>query len=132
MTARRWYRGLAAAAVLLAACVGTPSSPGATVTAFVTPVLAEPAPATASAATSPTATAAPALPTLTPALPTLTPALPTVAPATAAASAAATASPSAAAVDPLTGLAVADPAVLNRRPLALKIPEFPRRVRPQW
>jgi hypothetical protein len=38
----------------------------------------------------------------------------------------------AAAVDPLTGLAVADPAVLDRRPLALKIAEFPRRVRPQY
>ncbi len=34
-------------------------------------------------------------------------------------------------IDPLTGLQVADPAVLNRRPLAVKVSEFPRRVRPQ-
>jgi Protein of unknown function (DUF3048) N-terminal domain/Protein of unknown function (DUF3048) C-terminal domain len=34
-------------------------------------------------------------------------------------------------VDPLTGLQVADPALLNRRPLAIKVSEFPRRVRPQ-
>ena len=34
-------------------------------------------------------------------------------------------------VDPLTGLQVADASVLNRRPLAVKVSEFPRRVRPQ-
>jgi hypothetical protein len=34
-------------------------------------------------------------------------------------------------VDPLTGLQVADATVLNRRPLAIKVSEFPRRVRPQ-
>jgi hypothetical protein len=34
-------------------------------------------------------------------------------------------------VDPLTGLEVADPALLARRPLAVKVSEFPRRVRPQ-
>src|SRR5579859_3061953 len=34
-------------------------------------------------------------------------------------------------VDPLTGLEVADPTLLNRRPLAVKVSEFPRRVRPQ-
>ena len=34
-------------------------------------------------------------------------------------------------VNPLTGLTVADPAILNRRPLAVKVAEFPRRVRPQ-
>jgi hypothetical protein len=34
-------------------------------------------------------------------------------------------------VDPLTGLAVADANLLNRRPLAVKVSEFPRRVRPQ-
>ena len=34
-------------------------------------------------------------------------------------------------VDPLTGLEVADATLLNRRPLAVKVSEFPRRVRPQ-
>jgi len=35
-------------------------------------------------------------------------------------------------VDPLTGLKVADPALLERRPLAIKISNLPRSVRPQW
>jgi hypothetical protein len=35
-------------------------------------------------------------------------------------------------VDPLTGLPVADPAVLERRPMAIKVTNFPRSVRPQW
>ena len=34
-------------------------------------------------------------------------------------------------VNPLTGLVVSDPAVLERRPMAIKITNFPRRVRPQ-
>jgi hypothetical protein len=34
-------------------------------------------------------------------------------------------------VNPLTGLQVADPGVLERRPLAVKVSQFPRRVRPQ-
>lgn len=34
-------------------------------------------------------------------------------------------------VNPLTGLPVADAAVLDRRPLAIKVSQFPRRVRPQ-
>lgn len=34
-------------------------------------------------------------------------------------------------VNPLTGLVVANPDVLERRPLAVKVSEFPRRVRPQ-
>jgi hypothetical protein len=35
-------------------------------------------------------------------------------------------------VNPLTGLKVSDPQVLERRPLAIKVSEFPRRVRPQF
>lgn len=35
-------------------------------------------------------------------------------------------------VDPLTGLTASDPNLLNRRPLAIKITNFPRHVRPQW
>src|SRR4029077_10322240 len=34
-------------------------------------------------------------------------------------------------VAPLAGLAVSAPSVPNRRPLAVKVSEFPRRVRPQ-
>ncbi len=34
--------------------------------------------------------------------------------------------------NPLTGLPVTDPELLNRRPLAIKITNFPRDVRPQW
>jgi hypothetical protein len=35
-------------------------------------------------------------------------------------------------VDPLTGLKVADPALLNRRPMVIKVSNLPRTVRPQW
>jgi hypothetical protein len=37
-----------------------------------------------------------------------------------------------AAIDPLTGLTVSDPALLNRRPLAIKISNYPRVIRPQY
>jgi hypothetical protein len=35
-------------------------------------------------------------------------------------------------VSPLTGLKVADPSLLARRPLAIKVSNLPRYVRPQW
>lgn len=35
-------------------------------------------------------------------------------------------------VNPLTGLPVDDPALLQRRPLAVKVTNFPRYTRPQW
>jgi hypothetical protein len=35
-------------------------------------------------------------------------------------------------VDPLTGLKVDDPALLERRPLAIQVSNLPRSVRPQW
>lgn len=35
-------------------------------------------------------------------------------------------------VNPLTGLEVADPGLLERRPILVKITNFPRSVRPQW
>jgi hypothetical protein len=35
-------------------------------------------------------------------------------------------------VDPLTGLQVANPSLLERRPLAIKVSNLPRSVRPQW
>ena len=34
-------------------------------------------------------------------------------------------------INPLTGLVVADPAMLNRRPVAIKVTNYPRYVRPQ-
>ncbi len=35
-------------------------------------------------------------------------------------------------MDPLTGMVAGDPALLARRPMAIKISNFPRSVRPQW
>ncbi len=35
-------------------------------------------------------------------------------------------------INPLTGLKVADPALLERRPLLIKVSNLPRYVRPQW
>jgi len=35
-------------------------------------------------------------------------------------------------VNPLTGLKVADPSLLNRRPVIIKIQNLPRDSRPQW
>jgi hypothetical protein len=35
-------------------------------------------------------------------------------------------------VDPLTGLTVANPALLDRRPMVIKVSNLPRDVRPQW
>jgi hypothetical protein len=35
-------------------------------------------------------------------------------------------------VDPLTGLIVSDPALLQRRPMLIKVSNLPRNVRPQW
>ena len=40
--------------------------------------------------------------------------------------------PSVLALNPLTGLTVADPALLERRPLAVKISNYPRDIRPQY
>ncbi len=35
-------------------------------------------------------------------------------------------------INPLTGLIVDDPALLERRPMVIKVTNFPRQVRPQW
>lgn len=35
-------------------------------------------------------------------------------------------------VNPLTGLPVADPSLLDRRPVSMKISNYPRGIRPQW
>ena len=96
--------------VLLAACAPPASTPA---TATV------PAPTG-----TPTASATPQPPTVTPSpQPSPTPAYPPegYGPSN---------FPSA--VDPLTGLLVADPALLARRPLLIKVSNLPRNNRPQW
>jgi hypothetical protein len=35
-------------------------------------------------------------------------------------------------INPLTGLEIDNPALLERRPMVIKVTNFPRRVRPQW
>ncbi len=111
--------------LLLAGCATTPTQaptapPAATVAA--TPASASPTPAPT--ATQPAATASsPATPTaLATAIATASPGAPT-------ATVAPSATPTAEAVNPLTGLPVSDPSVLDRRPLAVKIANFPRHVR---
>ncbi len=81
----------------------------------------QPSPAPSSTPTAP-ATLAPLPPTSLPLTPTLLPTLPS-------AGVGPTAFP--AGVDPLTGLSVADPSLLERRPLAIKVENIPREDRPQ-
>lgn len=109
----RLLLALLTAALLLGAC-GTPAA-----TPTLTPLT--PTAAATLAATAAEDTASPN-PSPTPPL-SPTPTLP--APATSAP--ADTAAPQV--LNPLTGLPVADPAVLDRRPLAIKIAHFPRGVR---
>jgi hypothetical protein len=112
----RTYRALAAA-LMLAACATAPTSlPVVSPSAAVVPV-ASPTLAATAAASAPVQASATTAASGTPPL----------------AAAATTAGPTAAdLIDPLTGLTVTSTAVLDRRPLALKIAEFPRRVRPQF
>ncbi len=96
---------------LLAACGGDESPPTPTATRTPKPK---------ATTVSPTATPVLATPTAVPASPTPEP----------------TSDPSIMTefppdVNPLTGLQVADPAVLERRPLAIKVSNFPAQVRPQ-
>ncbi len=122
-------RVLAAVSLLLVACAAGPAAPTASPTLPATPVPAatslpvatlapstEPPTATGLPGANASATAAGSTVTLTPA----------------ASAAPLSAMPTTADVDPLTGLPVASLDILNRRPLALKIAEFPRRVRPQY
>jgi len=95
-------------ALLLAACSSAPGAPTST------------PPPSPSSVPSPTATRAP---THTPTL-TATP-IPT-------ATSTPSPSPTPATLNPLTGLVVADPTTMDRRPLAIKVAHFPRRVRPQF
>ncbi len=109
-------RLLALASLLLAACASGAPAP----TIPPTPVVAAPtlAPSTAEGA-APTTTA---LPTATATL-TSTPTQPPTQTSTP------TITPTPPVVNPLTGLVVSDPATLDRRPLAIKVAHFPRRVR---
>jgi len=97
-------------AILLCACGGT-----ATVKRTSSPT------AKATATTSPSATPTP-LPTITPS-PAITPLYPVkgYGPSNFPAD-----------VDPLTGLPVSDPSLLQRRPMLIKVSNLPRNVRPQW
>lgn len=120
----------------LAACASGPAAPSLlTVTSLPTaaiivstlPVTATPVPATTTPAiAAPTLTPLPTL-TLTPTS-TLTPGPQPPTPIPEGQIGPANFPPD---VDPLTGEAVADPNVLNRRPLAIKISNFPSCVRPQ-
>ena len=85
-----------------------------------------------------TLTLLPSTPTLLPTPPSAA-APPTGAPTLAAATPAVTATPQEMGpghyppgVDPLTGLPAADPALLERRPLLIKVENLPREHRPQW
>jgi len=98
------------AILLTAACVAAPATPAAPT---AVPSLPPPKVSTATPAAPAPATVTPA-----PAVTELPPATPSPAP-----------SPTAAVLNPLTGLALADAALLQRRPLAIKVAHFPRSVR---
>ena len=78
---------------------------------------------------SPTASSTPTLPPTETPTPTPTP-LPSATPVYPAAGLGPGGFP--ADVNPLTGLQVANPTLLERRPLAIKVSNLPRSVRPQW
>jgi len=104
--------------LILAACAPAttpaPTAPPATVTtAPASPTITSSPPPSATATTTATPVPPTATATSTAIPPTLTP----------------TASATPPALNPLTGLPVADPSVLERIPLAVKIAHFPRRVR---
>jgi hypothetical protein len=114
-------RGIPLAAfVLLQACnlaVGGPGAGQANGTPVDAAALEATVTALAQSANNPTET--PVLPTATPtetAIPLVYPVGPSGFPSN---------------VDPLTGLKVSDPALLDRRPLAIKVSNFPRTARPQ-
>jgi hypothetical protein len=105
--------------VFLVACASSPAPQPSLTAANISnplPVQSPTLPATPTTRPTSTATA-----TFTPAPPTSTPIPQDVGPAN---------FPSD--VDPLTGLTVGNPALLERRPLAVKIQMFPRGQRPPW
>jgi hypothetical protein len=114
---KRWFQ-VGLLMVLLVACNTANPGPQPTPTIETVnnpqPVVSPTLPATPTTRPTPTVT-------FTPAPPTATPVPQDVGP---------TNFPSN--VDPLTGLVVGNPAVLERRPLAVKIQMFPRGQRPPW
>jgi hypothetical protein len=108
------FLSLILTAILLAACsapaVAPTRAPAATALVTQAPSTVAASPTEAPSQPAETATAAAAAPTATSG--------PTD-----------TAVPEPEVINPLTGLAVADPAVLDRRPLAIKVAHFPRGVR---
>jgi hypothetical protein len=110
-------RGIPLAAVaLLQACNLAVDSSGA---AADTPVDVQALESTVTALVQPTPTETPAPPTATPTetpIPLVYPVGPSGFPSN---------------VDPLTGMIVSDPTLLDRRPLAIKVSNFPRTARPQ-
>ena len=117
-----WLALLALVALVGSACSGTGATPVAGTPGGVTPAASETAGAQASPLPAATDTAAPQD---TAEAPEATEAGPTAA----APSDTPPASPTTAVVNPLTGLAVPDASVLERRPLAIKVAHFPRSVR---
>ncbi len=113
---RKYWYFIALLGLLLAGCAGTPvltatslpTLPAATTTRPPATTIAPPSETAAPAATA-SQTPAAATATHSPLPPTVT--------------------ATAQAVNPLTGLPVADPAVLYRRPLAIKVAHFPQHVR---
>ena len=112
--------------LVLAGCAAPPTQtpilqPTATLAATATNAAPAPTATQATATAAATITAAPQATASETAAPAIT--------ATAVTPTSAAPSPTPAVSDPLTGLAVSDPSVLDRRPLAIKIANFPRRVR---
>jgi hypothetical protein len=113
---KRWFLVCLLVATLVACTTNTAPQPTPQITVSQTPKASPTSTATATVTTSPTPTV-----TFTPAPPTPT-AIPKDAGPTNFASN----------VNPLTGLFVGNPAILDRRPMAVKIQMFPRGQRPPW
>lgn len=109
--------------VILVSCTAAPS-------AAPTPLpTAEPATETPQPGPALTATPVPSTATVTPTRPTATPTLTATVPYPAAGYGPANFPAN---VDPLTGKVVANPDLLNRRPVIVKVENLPREHRPQW
>jgi hypothetical protein len=112
---------------------GSVGVPGAPALAATSPPLVPPATITASAAAA-TQTTATAVPSLTP-TGTATAGAPPVTPESSVTAEASNPAPLPeypAGTNPLTGQRVADPALLERRPIAVKVSNYPPQVRPQY
>jgi hypothetical protein len=115
-----------AAIILLPACVLGSNAASIQATSTLVPTLALPSAVVSAATAVRTATETP---TVTPIPPTPTP---TVSPTPAYPPEGRGPDNFSAAVDPLTGVEVKDPALLDRRPVVIKVENLPREHRPQW